>query len=310
MVCNLAVPVSAGSAEVVPELKVTASVKEIEQGTGTADVIYTITLDPHGKEVAAFQFKLKEPEGMTLAKNKLPAAETNQGGDGYWIATKALKYKEDEDTGAKTGYFTIFEYTASTGCFGASGTSPENRITTEAVIMTIKATVDISTAKTYLLGVTEFISAPNGEAGYPVADPIVDSVVVKAKAAAKLASIAVTKKPSKLEYEVGESFDTTGMEVTATYSDSRTKVVTDYTTDAPATFTSAGTNKITIKYTEGGETRQTTLGVTVKEKSPEALTGTVKINGKAVYGETLTAALEGGNNTGTLSYKWYRGEGA
>ena len=132
------------------------------------------------------------------------------------------------------------------------------------------------------------------------------TIVTDAPKPAKLTSIAVTKNPSKLEYEVGESFNKTGMEVTATYSDGTEKVVTGYTTDAPATFKSAGTNKITIKYTEGGETRQTILSVTVKEKSPEALTGTVKINGKAVYNETLTASLEDGNNTGTLSYKWFR----
>ncbi len=40
--------------------------------------------------------------------------------------------------------------------------------------------------------------------------------------------------------------------------------------------------------------------------NPDALTGTATITGSAVYGETLTASLVSGNNTGTLSYQWTR----
>ena len=38
-----------------------------------------------------------------------------------------------------------------------------------------------------------------------------------------------------------------------------------------------------------------------------ALTGTASITGTEKFGQTLTATLTGGNNTGTLTYKWYRG---
>lgn len=41
-------------------------------------------------------------------------------------------------------------------------------------------------------------------------------------------SIAITKKPNKTEYTENESFDPTGMEVTAYYNDGSSKVVTDY----------------------------------------------------------------------------------
>ena len=37
-----------------------------------------------------------------------------------------------------------------------------------------------------------------------------------------------------------------------------------------------------------------------------ALTGTASITGTLKYGQELTATLTGGNNTGTLTYKWYR----
>ncbi len=45
---------------------------------------------------------------------------------------------------------------------------------------------------------------------------------------------------------------------------------------------------------------------TLQLQKGAALTGTLKINGAAKFGQELTAALTGTNNTGTLTYKWYR----
>ena len=45
---------------------------------------------------------------------------------------------------------------------------------------------------------------------------------------AKLESIAITKMPTKVNYETGDIFDPTGMEVTAKYDNGKTEVVTDY----------------------------------------------------------------------------------
>lgn len=42
--------------------------------------------------------------------------------------------------------------------------------------------------------------------------------------------------------------------------------------------------------------------------TPAALAGTASLNGKTMAGETLTAALSDTNNTGTLTYKWYRND--
>ena len=79
---------------------------------------------------------------------------------------------------------------------------------------------------------------------------------------ATLSSIAVSTYPTKMSYVQGENFDSTGMVVTATYSDGSTKVVTDYTVTG-GTNMAVGTNAITISYTEGGVTREATLNVTV-----------------------------------------------
>ena len=42
------------------------------------------------------------------------------------------------------------------------------------------------------------------------------------------------------------------------------------------------------------------------EDAPNKLTGTVNINGAPKFGETLTANVTDTNNTGTLTYQWYR----
>ena len=42
------------------------------------------------------------------------------------------------------------------------------------------------------------------------------------------------------------------------------------------------------------------------EDTPDALTGTVNINGAPKFDETLTANVTDTNNTGTLTYQWYR----
>lgn len=49
------------------------------------------------------------------------------------------------------------------------------------------------------------------------------------------------------------------------------------------------------------------VSVTIAAYGASALTGTVTISGTLKYGETLTAAVVGSNNSGTLSYQWKRG---
>ena len=56
--------------------------------------------------------------------------------------------------------------------------------------------------------------------------------------------------------------------------------------------------------TTGKLTMPCTLQITW-ENAPNALTGTVNINGAPKFGETLTANVTDTNNTGTLTYQWY-----
>lgn len=75
-------------------------------------------------------------------------------------------------------------------------------------------------------------------------------------------SVAVTHAPTKTAYNVGETFDPTGLVVTATYADGTTEDVTDGCTFSP-TVMAANTTAVTVSYSEGGVTKTTTTPVTV-----------------------------------------------
>ena len=82
----------------------------------------------------------------------------------------------------------------------------------------------------------------------------------------RLESIAVTTHPTKTTYEYGDTFSSSGMVVTATYSDGARANVTGYTT-SPSTMSKVGKQTVTVSYTERGVTKTTTLTVTVERKS-------------------------------------------
>ena len=89
-----------------------------------------------------------------------------------------------------------------------------------------------------------------------------------------LKSIAVTQNP-ELAYWVGQSFDPTGMVITATYSNNTTKTLKDIKKNGdqgvkwtPETFDSDGTKTVTISY--GGQTA--TVTVEVKKPTVDILT--------------------------------------
>ena len=77
-----------------------------------------------------------------------------------------------------------------------------------------------------------------------------------------LVSIEITTQPTKTYYATGDSFDSTSMVVKATYDTGTTKEVTGFTA-TPATFSTAGTNTVTISYSENGITKTDTLTVNV-----------------------------------------------
>lgn len=83
---------------------------------------------------------------------------------------------------------------------------------------------------------------------------------------AKLSGLKITTPPTKTNYEVGETFDKSGMVVTATYSDGTEKLVNGYTIDPTRTLT-INDSKVTISYTEKGVTKKVDQKITVKAKA-------------------------------------------
>lgn len=81
-------------------------------------------------------------------------------------------------------------------------------------------------------------------------------------ALATLSSIAITTPPTTTEYYAGDVFDPTGMAVTATFSDSTTEVVTDYTYAPTGALTEEDTS-ITVSYSIGGATKTANQSITV-----------------------------------------------
>jgi predicted CoA-binding protein len=82
-----------------------------------------------------------------------------------------------------------------------------------------------------------------------------------------LASIAITKQPSKTTYTVGDTLDTAGMVVTATYSDGSTAAVTDWKTSGFDSSRAAASQTVTVSYTEGDVTKTATFPVTINAAS-------------------------------------------
>lgn len=121
----------------------------------------------------------------------------------------------------------------------------------------------------------------------------------------RLVSIAVTTPPAKTVYEYGDSFQSAGMVVTATYSDGGSAAVSNYSI-SPTTFTSVGSQSVTISYTEHGVTKTSTTAVTVNKKTISAVpsqSGALTYNGSSQSptwsGYSATQMTIGGTTSGT-----------
>lgn len=84
-----------------------------------------------------------------------------------------------------------------------------------------------------------------------------------------LGAISVDTKPTKLEYEVGETISYSGMRVKAYYSNGSVATITNYNvTPASGTILSEGEVTCTVSYTEDGVTKTDSFKVTVSKAGP------------------------------------------
>jgi hypothetical protein len=127
-----------------------------------------------------------------------------------------------------------------------------------------------------------------------------------------LGSIAVTRLPTKTEYFTGESLNPSGMVVMAYYSDNSSQTVTGYDYN-PKTLNTAGTQTVTVSYTEGGVTKTDsfTVEVNAAEDPPAdpilSITGLTLIertrNGLTAYNYIFSAQVtnSGGRAAGEVT---------
>lgn len=166
-----ALSVSACAATIDGTAKLTITPTEPKVSGDTATVTYELTVTPpEGKELGVFSIQLQPSEGMELAENFSSGNErTITYGDGK------LKYDEV----SKTGIFAIYAYTPQTGYFAAVGTTPERRMSQEAKVLTIQATMPADKAGTYTLN-AEFIAALDGSGDVYTAQVSTTPVTVSA----------------------------------------------------------------------------------------------------------------------------------
>lgn len=82
----------------------------------------------------------------------------------------------------------------------------------------------------------------------------------------QLSSIRIEKVPTKVSYVEGEKFDKAGIQIIATYSDGSTKTIEDYTVIDGENL-KANQETVTIRYVEGGVTKEIKQNITVKKKT-------------------------------------------
>jgi len=92
------------------------------------------------------------------------------------------------------------------------------------------------------------------------------------------------------EFTVGDTFNHTGMTVTANYSDSTTATVTSSATWSSPDMSTSGTKQVTVSYTEGGTTKTASYNITV---NPAGITYTVT---NSVSNATLSSSASVAEN--------------
>ncbi|MBO5730947.1 MAG: InlB B-repeat-containing protein [Treponema sp.] len=116
------------------------------------------------------------------------------------------------------------------------------------------------------------VSSETVVTAYATKDGLKDSEKTKSNYLRQLLSITVTP-PTRTVYSVGESFDSTGMVVTATYEDGETREVTGWTTNFDEVTREKGVNKkVTVSYTEGKIKKQSSFTVVVFPEGVKILT--------------------------------------
>lgn len=177
-----------------------------------------------------------------FTEKTIPPASTS------WTVTNGTK---QEDQAQNNGYLTINKTTADAGDPVIITVKPNDGYQLKQGSLNVSRTGDTATT---------VIVAQQSESTYQFTMPDY-AVTVTAefeKVASVLTGISVSKEPDKMVYTEGETFDSTGMIVTAAYSDESSKDVTGYTVTPSGVLTTMDASA-EIRYTENGVTKSVML---------------------------------------------------
>jgi len=165
--CLLAGSVIPAMAADTATLSIIPDKTEVTADGQNIQITYTITVTPpEGKEIGVFSFRLEPSGDMTL-----PQSMKVDGEKVVTVNTGTLRY----NSGTGEGVFKTFEYTPESNFFAAVGSLEGNRMTAEAQIMTIVATIPAGSSGAYALN-AEFTVAPDGS-GVSYAGKVVSPTV-------------------------------------------------------------------------------------------------------------------------------------
>ena len=128
----------------------------------------------------------------------------------------------------------------------------------------------------------------------------------------RITKIEITKAPTKTTYKAGEKFDKAGMEVTATYEDGTTGVITDYKV-ANGEKLEGGQQQVLVHYTEDDREIEAIQKITVFKMTKLEVT---KAPAKTTYkvgekfdetGMVVTATYEDGSKQVITDYRILNG---
>jgi hypothetical protein len=228
----------------------------------------------------------------------------------FSVTVKTISVEKTLDSISATTYPDKMEYTEGealdlTGLVVTACYSDGSKEAVTGYSTTPEAGTVLDTAGEYDIIVSYTEDGKTVTTKFSVTVEMVDIVTV-------LDSISVTEYPDKREYDLGEALDLAGLVITAHYSDKSTSPVTGYTT-APAAGTilnTAGSQTITVSYTEDGKEVTTSFTITVKPALPVYkisldTTGHTFPSATAGYGaqtaRTVTVANDGNQPTGPLT---------
>lgn len=285
---------------------------------------YTIVFDANGGEGTMDSMQMEYGEQKNLSLNEFEYEgfnftgwNTSEDGTGTKYADGALVSNLTTENGATVTLYaqwdeepvTTHDVTFDLGYEGA-GSSTTTVKDGDPVLRPEDPTRDGYTFSGW------YLDGESYDFSTPVTGPII--LVAQWEKIPVLESIEVTTLPTETEYTVGEKLDLSGLEVTAKYSDGKTQVVTDYTTDpvAGAILNTAGSSQaVTVTY-EGKTTSfaitvypdETTVGPTITVDTN--LGGKVVSSGSVDNGDgTYTVTVVVAPTTGFTVYNVYVSNG-